>query len=216
MPISPVACDLYSSKEPMASKRKEVGDYRHEEATRLNNPTAALACEDLAPIPERTFSFDPHVHPQLVWAGKAEQDGLAVEAPSIHVHERLSTEAIIKATRRENAQIALFADPGFERLPNSRTELRCAGGADGQQRGARRPLCRDDPWLLPGSCNRTTTRRSPAACSTTCSNATSSRATHGSAGSPTSGGCATEHRHVRHVDVDPARGRHRRGGTGWH
>jgi adenine-specific DNA-methyltransferase len=99
----------------MASKRKEVGDYRHEEATRLNNPTAALAREDLAPIPERTFSFDPHVHPQLVWAGKAEQDGLAVEAPSIHVHERLSTEAIIKAARRENAQIALFADPGFDR-----------------------------------------------------------------------------------------------------
>lgn len=99
----------------MAAKRKEVGDYRHEVATRLNNPTAALAREDLAPIPERTFMFDPHLDPQLVWAGKAEQDELTVEAPSIHVHERLSTEAIMKATRRENAQIALFADPGLDR-----------------------------------------------------------------------------------------------------
>ena len=35
-------------------KPKEVGDYRHEDATRLNNPTAALAREDVAPVPERT------------------------------------------------------------------------------------------------------------------------------------------------------------------
>lgn len=99
----------------MAGKRKEVGDYRHEQATRLNNPTAALAREDVAPVPERTFSFDPHLDPQLLWAGKAEQDALTVEAPSIHVHERLSTEAIMKAAQRENAQIALFADPGLDR-----------------------------------------------------------------------------------------------------
>ena len=99
----------------VAAGRKEVGDYRHENATRLNNPTAALAREDVAPIPERTFSFNPHVDPQLTWAGKAEQQELDVEAPSIHVHERLSTEAVVKAARRENAQIALFADPGLDR-----------------------------------------------------------------------------------------------------
>ena len=98
-----------------ATKRKEVDDYRHESARRLNNPTAALAREDIAPVPQRTFSFDPHLDPQLVWTGKAEQDELLVEAPSIHVHERLSTEAIIKAARRENAQVALFADPGLDR-----------------------------------------------------------------------------------------------------
>ena len=99
----------------VAKRGKEVGDYRHENATRLNNPTAALAREDVAPIPERTFSFDPHLDPQLMWAGKAEQEELDVEAPSIHVHERLSTEAVVKAARRENAQIALFADPGLDR-----------------------------------------------------------------------------------------------------
>jgi len=94
---------------------KDVGDYRHQDATRLNNPTAALAREDIAPIPQRTFLFDPHLTPELVWAGKAEQDELTVDAPSIHVHERLSTEAILKAARRENAQISLFADPGLDR-----------------------------------------------------------------------------------------------------
>jgi len=99
----------------VTAKPKEVGDYRHEDATRLNNPTAALARQDVAPVPERTFSFDPHLDPQLIWAGKAEQNEIVVEAPSIHVHERLSTEAIVKAARRENAQIALFADPGLDR-----------------------------------------------------------------------------------------------------
>jgi adenine-specific DNA-methyltransferase len=99
----------------MAAKRKEVGDYRHEQATRLNNPTAALAREDLAPVPERAYQFDPHLTPELAWAGKAEETELRVEAPSIHVHERLSTEAILKAARQENAQIALFADPGLDR-----------------------------------------------------------------------------------------------------
>jgi adenine-specific DNA-methyltransferase len=99
----------------MAAKRKEVDDYRHEEATRLNNPTAALARDDVAAIPIREFAFDPHLDPQLVWSGKAEQEEMVVEAPSIHVHERLSTEAIVKAARRENAQVALFADPGLDR-----------------------------------------------------------------------------------------------------
>ncbi|HEX2412326.1 MAG TPA: hypothetical protein VHJ39_14260 [Solirubrobacteraceae bacterium] len=85
-----------------------MGDHRHEHATRLNNPTAALAREDVAPVPQRTFVFDPHLHPQLVRTGKAEQEELGVEAPSIHVHERLSTDAVVKAARRENAQIALL------------------------------------------------------------------------------------------------------------
>lgn len=94
---------------------KEVGDYRHEDARRLNNPTAARAREDIAPVPSHRYSFDPHLPPELVWAGKVEEDELVVEAPSIHVHERLSTEAILKAARRENAQIALFADPELDR-----------------------------------------------------------------------------------------------------
>src|SRR4051794_40561700 len=99
----------------VGAQGKEVGDYRHENARRLNNPTAALAREDVAPVPKRTYSFDPHLAPELVWAGKAEQSELTVEAPSIHVHERLSTDAILKAAQQENAQIELFADPGLDR-----------------------------------------------------------------------------------------------------
>ncbi len=99
----------------MAGKAKEVADYRHDAATRLNNPTAALAREDVAPVPKRRFQFDPHVPPELVWAGKAEELEIEVDAPSIHVHERLSTDAILKAAQQENAQVGLFADPELER-----------------------------------------------------------------------------------------------------
>lgn len=99
----------------MAGKSKEIADYRHEAASRLNNPTAALAREDVAPVPKRRFEFDPHVAPELMWAGKAEEPHLEVDAPSIHVHERLSTDAILKAAQQENAQVALFADPELER-----------------------------------------------------------------------------------------------------
>jgi hypothetical protein len=49
----------------VAARGKEVSDYRREAETRLNNPTAALAREDVAPIPERRFSSDPHLDPHL-------------------------------------------------------------------------------------------------------------------------------------------------------
>jgi adenine-specific DNA-methyltransferase len=96
-------------------KSKSVEDYRHEEATRPNNPPAGLAQYDSERPPKRRFDYDPHLDPQLVWAGKAEHQSFEVEAPSIHVHERLSTEAILRAVRKEPPQLALFGDEELER-----------------------------------------------------------------------------------------------------
>src|SRR6266480_7829346 len=98
-------------------KTKRVEDYRHEEATRLNNPPAGLAWQDTEKPPKRRFEYDPHLDPQLVWAGKAERTSFEVEAPSIHVHERLSTEAILRAVQKEPAQPSLF---GIEELDRSK------------------------------------------------------------------------------------------------
>jgi adenine-specific DNA-methyltransferase len=64
-------------------KGKQVAGYRHEEATRLNNPPAGLAWQDTEKPTKRTFEYDPHVDPQLIWAGKAERQSFEVEAPSI-------------------------------------------------------------------------------------------------------------------------------------
>jgi adenine-specific DNA-methyltransferase len=101
---------------PAARKKpKQVDDYRHEEAKRLNIPPAGLAWQDTEKPPKRRFEYDPHLDPQLVWSGKAERTTFEVEAPSIHVHERLSTEAIIRAVRKEPPQPALFGDEELDR-----------------------------------------------------------------------------------------------------
>jgi len=80
--------------------RVEVDDYRHEEASRTNNPPVGLAHVDNKPPPVRKFAHDPHLDPELGWAGKAERPEFDVEAPSIHVHERMSAEAIVTSAQR--------------------------------------------------------------------------------------------------------------------
>src|SRR6266540_514113 len=110
-------CRLLGMARRTAAKRKtrKVEDYRHEEATRLNNPPAGMAQYDTEKPPKRRYQYDPHLDPQLVWAGKAERTSFEVEAPSIHVHERLSTEAIIRAVQKERPQLALFEDQELDR-----------------------------------------------------------------------------------------------------
>ncbi|MFN7971225.1 MAG: site-specific DNA-methyltransferase [Acidobacteriota bacterium] len=57
------------------------------------------------------YQYDPHLDPQLVWASKAERTSFEVDTVSLHIHERISTQAILKAVQREPAQRSLFADP---------------------------------------------------------------------------------------------------------
>jgi adenine-specific DNA-methyltransferase len=94
---------------------KKVADYRHDEAKRVNNPPAGLAWQDTEKPAKRRFEYDPHLDPQLVWAGKAERTSFEVEAPSIHVHERLSTDDIIRSVLKEPMQPALFDYEGLDR-----------------------------------------------------------------------------------------------------
>jgi adenine-specific DNA-methyltransferase len=98
-----------------------VGDYRHPDSTRTNIPEAGLATQDRAVIEKSHFeyrqgdlpSFDPHEDPQLIWAGKAEHTSFDVDSVSLHIHERVSTAAILRAVRREEVQRTLFSDPQF-------------------------------------------------------------------------------------------------------
>ncbi len=48
--------------------------------------------------------------PWLEWAGKREQPEFAVEPVALHIHERVSAQAILRAVRREDIQRDLFAD----------------------------------------------------------------------------------------------------------
>mgnify|MGYP001563039010 CR=1 FL=1 len=52
--------------------------------------------------------------PWLEWTGKREQEekgSFAVDPVVLHIHERISTQAILNVAKRENPQRDLFADP---------------------------------------------------------------------------------------------------------
>ena len=58
-----------------------------------------------------TYQFDPHIDPQLQWAGKAEHTSFEVPTVSLHVHERIDPCTIIEAVRKShenNKQPFLF------------------------------------------------------------------------------------------------------------
>jgi adenine-specific DNA-methyltransferase len=93
--------------------------YVHDEATRLNNPEAG----NLDRVPkvkdqQKTYCWDPRESPQLIWAGKAgvkkvevdEQASFDVPVVNLHIHERVSPQAIVRSVKREDAQRSLFAD----------------------------------------------------------------------------------------------------------
>jgi adenine-specific DNA-methyltransferase len=52
--------------------------------------------------------------PWLEWAGKREQQWCVADPVALHIHERISTQAILRVARRENIQRSLFADPEQE------------------------------------------------------------------------------------------------------
>jgi adenine-specific DNA-methyltransferase len=52
--------------------------------------------------------------PFLNWAGKAERHTFTVPTLPLFVHERLSTEAILKSVQTHKQQLDLFADPKLD------------------------------------------------------------------------------------------------------
>lgn len=69
--------------------RNGVQDFRHKQERRKNNPPAGIA--PTYEVRERQtvrYAYDPHLHPQLVWAGKAEHTSFEVDVVSLHIHER--------------------------------------------------------------------------------------------------------------------------------
>jgi adenine-specific DNA-methyltransferase len=54
--------------------------------------------------------------PRLEWAGKRESQaaGFAVDPVALHIHERISTRAILRVAARQDVQRDLFSDPQQE------------------------------------------------------------------------------------------------------
>ena len=139
------------------SPSPEVQDYRHDDATRRNNPPAGIASHGgLREKPKQEYAYNPHLPPVLrfddtgdadqipellqkaqqrplfddeikiladalkdrapwlEWAGKQEAKSFAVDPVALHIHERLSAKAILRAAARQDVQRHLFADPQQE------------------------------------------------------------------------------------------------------
>jgi len=92
-------------------KGKKVGDYRHDEAKRKNNPPAGIApTYEVRERQATSYSYDPHLDPQLQWAGKTEHASFEVDVVSLHIHERISTRAILEAVKKPEPQLSLFGE----------------------------------------------------------------------------------------------------------
>lgn len=99
---------------------QKIKDYRHDSKRKNNPPAGMVSYEKKVKEPEvKKYAYDPHLSPQLVWAGKPglkaieveDKAGVEAETVSLHVHERVSTQAILNAVQRKDKQTDMFADP---------------------------------------------------------------------------------------------------------
>lgn len=101
----------------MAKKisKKQIEQYEHSDKERANNPHVGLVTPESDPDTgeKKTYEYDPHLDPQLQWAGKAEHTSFEVPTVSLHVHERIDPNTIIETVKKEHddgGQMSLFAE----------------------------------------------------------------------------------------------------------
>ena len=104
--------------------KRPIVQYDHKGKTRANNPPVGLVTPQTDPDAEKkkSYQYDPHLDPQLVWAGKAERCSFEVPTVSLHVHERIDPRTIIRAVQKRNGegssgsgklvQRSMFEEPG--------------------------------------------------------------------------------------------------------
>ncbi len=100
-----------AKKKSVVKSKKPLEQYTHANQERFNNPPVGLVNPNTDGIvAEKKYEYDPHIDPQLVWAGKAEHTSFKVPTVSLHVHERIDPKTIIDGIRngKEQQQPSLF------------------------------------------------------------------------------------------------------------
>jgi adenine-specific DNA-methyltransferase len=93
------------ARKKYLNNQDKVKQYIHEEQKRLNNPPVGLVTAETDQLNgKKTYQFDPHLDPQLQWAGKTEGVSFDVDTVSLHVHERIDPFTIIEAVRKKELQ----------------------------------------------------------------------------------------------------------------
>jgi adenine-specific DNA-methyltransferase len=86
-----------------SSSIKDIEQYTHSDKKRANNPQVGLVTPDTDKDGgKQKYQYDPHLDPQLQWAGKAEHTSFEVPTVSLHVHERIDPRTIIETVRRKH------------------------------------------------------------------------------------------------------------------
>jgi very-short-patch-repair endonuclease/DNA modification methylase len=93
------------ARKKKTGTKRPIESYEHRDKERINNPPVGLVTPDTDPDAgqkKKRYAYDPHLDPQLQWAGKAEHTSFEVPTVSLHVHERIDPRTIIEAVRKRN------------------------------------------------------------------------------------------------------------------
>jgi len=92
--------------------QKEIDSYDHKGAERVNIPQIGLVKSETDPDTgkRKSYQYDPHLDPQLHWAGKGERTSFEVPTASLHIHERIDPRRIVDSVRKQEdtPQLSLF------------------------------------------------------------------------------------------------------------
>jgi len=130
VPAVPKATYAYSPRRP-PTLRFDPSPLAHARGSDQRSDARAAVPADLIPplieeAGQRPLTPDEqqlladalrNYHPWLEWAGKAEQDReghFAVDPVALHIHERVSAQAILKVAKRQNVERDLFGDPQLD------------------------------------------------------------------------------------------------------
>jgi adenine-specific DNA-methyltransferase len=104
------------ARKKTTETKRPIVSYEHKGKQRVNNPPVGLVTPDTDPdVGQRqTYAYDPHLDPQLQWAGKAEHTSFGIPTVSLHVHERIDPRTIVEAVRKRNGKGRTVQLPLFE------------------------------------------------------------------------------------------------------
>jgi adenine-specific DNA-methyltransferase len=110
VPLVPKAEYKYSPRRPPELRFDPTG-----RSDGLPELLATARQRSLTEAEARTLAEALRVHePWLEWSGKREASSFTIDPVALHIHERVSTQAILKVAAREDVNRSLFADPEQE------------------------------------------------------------------------------------------------------
>ena len=112
-------------EKKLTTKKRGIEPYEHRDKTRANNPDVGLVTPSTDPDePAKTYAHDPHLDPQLSWAGKA--GNTSFEVPTVSLHVTPKTGQLVK--------VAIFEIISVQRITDGKeTHLSCPA-VQGQSR----------------------------------------------------------------------------------